>query len=140
MERMDGDEHHVAVLVDEFDRFLCPAAHMGFHQTAVLSDAVVDMHHIIAHPQRVQVADGHLLGLFHLAPDAQLMIALKDLMVCIITILRGFVDIPFVEGKRQEERLDITQDLFQTARLALVGRKDRDSITLYLLLDDVIGE
>ena len=104
---MDGHEHHVAVLVDQLDGFLLAPVHVGLHQTAELADAVIDMHNVVADAQGIQLVDGHLVGTLHLAAHRQLVVALKDLMVRIIAVLRRLVDIAFVQRNRQEERLDV---------------------------------
>ena len=97
MQGMDRNEHHVAARIDELDGLLHAPALDTFHQTAVLPHPVIDVNHVIAHPQRIQVADGHLLGTLHLAVDVKLVVALENLVVGIITVFRPLVDIAFMQ-------------------------------------------
>ena len=82
---MDRHENHVAAGIDEFDRFLRASAYMRLQQAPVLPHSMVDMHHIVADTQRVEVVDGHLFRTLHLTVDRQLVVTFKYLMVCVVT-------------------------------------------------------
>ena len=93
---MDRYEHHVSAGIHEFHRLLRASIHIGLDQSAVLSHAMVDMHHIIAQAHGVQVVDRHLLQTFHLTAHRQFVVPFEDLVVGIIAVFRTFVDITFV--------------------------------------------
>ena len=97
VERMDGNKHHVATGINQFDRFLYPSVQVGFHQTSVLPYSMVDMDHIVAHPHGVQVVDRHLLRSFDLPADTQFMITIEYLMVRIVAVPGFFVNVTFMQ-------------------------------------------
>ena len=55
MQRVDADEDNIVVLIDQLDRFLYLSVHFGAYQAAELSDAMIDMHDIIACRELVQL-------------------------------------------------------------------------------------
>ena len=79
---MNAHEHHVAVAVNEFHRFLGAAVVVGdAHQPAEGSHAVVDMHHVVAYVEGIQVVERQLLGLFHAAAELYTVEAVEYFMV-----------------------------------------------------------
>ena len=55
VERMDVDEQHVAVLINQLDRLLHASVARGdLHQPVETPHPVVDVHHIVARTQLVQ--------------------------------------------------------------------------------------
>lgn len=79
---------HLAVLVD-------------LDQTAETPHAVIDMHHIIAHAELIQLCDGHLLVALDLAVDPIALVAVENLMVGIETKFQVVIDETLVQRDRQ---------------------------------------
>ena len=59
---MDVDKEYIAVAVDQLDRLVRAPVLVDLDQTAEPPHAVIDMHHVIARFELVQLGDGHLLG------------------------------------------------------------------------------
>ena len=48
MQRMDGDEDHVVVLIEKLDHLLRAAVGVGLDEAGEAADAVVDVHYVVA--------------------------------------------------------------------------------------------
>ena len=55
VQRMDVHEQHVAVLIDELDRLVRLAVLLDLHQPVETPHAVIDVHHVVARAQLVQL-------------------------------------------------------------------------------------
>ena len=94
---MHVDEQHVAVLVDQLDRLVRAPVLVDLDQTAEPPHAVIDMHHVIARFELVQLGDGHLLVAPDLAVDAVTLVTVEELVVGITAEAERMVDEPLVQ-------------------------------------------
>ena len=61
VQRVDIDKEHIAIAIDELYRLVHLATLLNLDQTSKAAYTVVDMGDIVAHLQRVQLGNGHLL-------------------------------------------------------------------------------
>ncbi len=80
---VDRYEDDVVVLIHELDHLLGTAGHVGAQQPGKLADAVVHMHHIVAHLELVELLErqGHLARARTVAAQSVLVEAVKYLVV-----------------------------------------------------------
>ena len=145
VERMDVHEQNVVILVDQLDGLVHLAVLVDLHQTAEAAHAVVDMHHVVAHLQGVELRDGHLLVALDLAVDAIAAVAVEDLVVGIEACLRGMVDEAFVQGHRHRIELDpaaphLAEYVVEALDLRLALREDVGPIPLERRIGHVVGQ
>ena len=125
---MHVDEQHVAVLVDQLDRLLHASVARGdLHQPVETAHAVVDMHHVVARAQLVQLGDGHLLVAPDLAVDAVTLVTVEELVVGITAETERMVDEPLVQRERHRREdhpaaADLVENILQAFDLGLVLR------------------
>ena len=121
---MDAHEHHVAVAVNQFHHFLGAAVVIGYaHQSAEGSHTVVDMNHVVAYVEGIQVVERQLLGLFHTAADLYAVEAVEDFVVrvaadFVFRINEAGVDVPAL-NKLWQTAAVLGKDAAQTVDLAL---------------------
>ena len=128
---MDAHEYHVAVAVNQFHHFLGAAVVVGdTHQSAEGSHAVVDMHHIVAYVEGIQVVKRQLLGLFHTAAELYTVEAVEDFVVgvaadFVFRIDESGVDVPALYKLGQTASV-FGKDAAQAVDLALLFPVDED--------------
>ena len=54
VKRMNADEEDIVITVNQLDGFLYPTIHLGAHESAKLSDPMIDMHDIVAGSELAQ--------------------------------------------------------------------------------------
>ena len=145
MERMDVHEQHVSILVDQFDRLVRLAVFVDLHKPVEAAHAVVDMHHIVARPQLVQLGDGHLFVAPDLAVDAVTLVAVENLMIGIEAQLQVVVHETLVQRHRKGPHdglpaSDLVKDVFETLDLHLVFREDIGRVPAQRIADHVVGQ
>ena len=122
---VDAHEHHVAVAVNQFHHFLGAAVVVGdAHQSAEGSYAVVDMHHIVAYVEGIQVVKSQLLCLFHAAAELHAVETVEDFVVgvaadFVFRINEAGVDIAALDEFGQTAAV-LGEDAAQTVDLALL--------------------
>lgn len=94
-------EQHVVILINQFNSLVHLAVLVDLDQTAETPHAVIDMHHIIAHAELIQLCDGHLLVALDLAVDPIALVAVENLMVGIETKFQVVIDETLVQRDRQ---------------------------------------
>ena len=124
---MDVDEEYVAVAVDQLDRLVRAPVLVDLDQTAEPPHAVIDMHHVIARFELVQLGDGHLLVAPDLAVDAVTLVAVENLVVGITAETERMVDEPLVQRERHRREdhpaaADLVENILQAFDLGLVLR------------------
>ena len=124
---MDVDEEYVAVAVDQLDRLVRAPVLVDLDQTAEPPHAVIDMHHVIARFELVQLGDGHLLVAPDLAVDAVTLVTVENLVVGIEAQFQVVVHEPLVQrnGERPHGGLPapyLVEDVLQAFDLGLVLR------------------
>ena len=145
VQRMDVHEQHVAVLIDELDRLVRLAVLLDLHQPVETPHAVIDVHHVVARAQLVQLGDGHLLVAPDLAVDAVALVTVENLVVGVEAQLQVVVREPLVEGHRQRPHdglsaADLVEDVLQPLDLRLVLRKNIGVVSPQGVADHVVGE
>ena len=145
MERMDVHEQHVSILVNQLDSLVHLAVLVDLHQPVETPHAVVDMHHIVARPQLVQLGDGHLFVAPDLAVDAVTLVAVENLMVGIEAQLQVVVHETLVQRHRKGPHdglpaSDLVKDVFETLDLHLVFREDIGRVAAQRIADHVVGQ
>ena len=146
VERMDVDEQHVAVLVNQLDRLLHTAVARGdLHQPVETPHPVVDVHHIVARAELVQLGDGHLLVAPDLAVDAVTLVTVENLVVGVEAQFQVVVHEALVQGRRQRPHdglsaADLVENIFETLDLRLVLRKYIGIVAPQRVADHVIGQ
>ena len=145
VERMDVHEQHVAVLVHQFDGLVHLAVLVDLHQPVETPHAVVDMHHIVARAELVQLGDGHLLVAPDLAVDAVTLVTVENLVVGIEAQFQVVVHEPLVQrnGERPHGGLPapyLVEDVFEAFDLHLVLREDVGRIAPQRIADHVVGQ
>ena len=124
---MDVDEEYVAVAVDQLDRLVRAPVLVDLDQTAEPPHAVIDMHHVIARFELVQLGDGHLLVAPDLAVDAVTLVTVEELVVGITAEAERMVDEPLVQRERHRREdhpaaADLVENILQAFDLGLVLR------------------
>ena len=124
---MDVDEEYVAVAVDQLDRLVRAPVLVDLDQTAEPPHAVIDMHHVIARFELVQLGDGHLLVAPDLAVDAVTLVTVEELVVGITAEAERMVDEPLVQRERHRREdhpaaADLVENILQAFDLSLVLR------------------
>ena len=142
---MDVHEQHVSVLVDQLDRLVRLAVFVDLHKPVEAAHAVVDMHHIVARPQLVQLGDGHLFVAPDLAVDAVTLVAVENLMIGIEAQLQVVVHETLVQRHRKGPHdglpaSDLVKDVFETLDLHLVFREDIGRVPAQRIADHVVGQ
>ena len=123
------DEEHVAVLIYQLDRLVGTPPLRDADQPVEAPHAVVDVGHVVARAQLVQLGDGHLLVAPDLAVEAVALVAVEDLVVGVEAELAVVVDEALVQRERQRAHrgltaADLVEDVLQTLGLHLVARED----------------
>ena len=100
VQRMYGNEHHVIVLVYEFDDLLCGIAAGYPDQSGKFTYAVIGVHHIVAGMKHVEVfqCQSHFSGSGLVAFQIVFVEAVEYLMVGEAAYLRIVVDEAFMQG------------------------------------------
>ena len=125
MQGVDADEDNVVILVYQLDSLLRLPVHLGAHQAAELSDAVVDMHHIVAYGELVQFLqrEGNLSTPCLVALEAVFMETVEKLVVGKEARLQLLVGKPGMDGLvHRRERyifLPVVEDGVDTGGLLL---------------------
>lgn len=114
-------------------------------QTAETPHAVIDMHHIIAHAELIQLCDGHLLVALDLAVDPIALVAVENLMVGIETKFQVVIDETLVQRDRQGVDLRLltprlVENVLQPFELRPVFRQDIGFITALSVGNNVVGQ
>ena len=97
---VDGDEHHVVVLIDQLHHLLRGVAVGDAHQSGKAPHAVVGVHHVVAGGELVQLLQGkgHLAAACLVALEVILMEAVEQLVVGEDAEVQGVVGKAFVQG------------------------------------------
>ena len=145
MERVDVDEEHVAVLIDQLDGLVRATVLRDLHQPVETPDAVVDVHHVIARTETVELRHGHLFVPPDLAVDAVALVAVENLVIGIEARLEPMVHESLVQRQRErsERRLpapDLMEDIFEAFDLRPVLRKDESLVTAQRVADQIVGQ
>ncbi len=145
VKRMDVDEKHVAILINQFDGLMLLAALVDLDQSVEPPDAMVDMDNVVAGPQAVQLGDGHLLVALDLAVDAVALVAVENLVVGIEAELQLVVDESLVQrnGQRTYDGLsasDLVEDVFEPLDLNAVLGENIGFVSPQGVADHVVGE
>ena len=109
---MYAHEDCVAVAVDEFDHLLRFAVHTGGHQSSELANAVIGVHHVVAHLQLVELleCEYRLAAACIVRTERNAMVTLEDLMIGVAGNLARMIHPSAVQRvvNRREERLTRT--------------------------------
>ena len=81
MQRVDIDKKHIVITIDQLNSLVQLSTLIDLNQTSETSHAMIYMHHIVAHLQRIELRNGHLLIALDLAVDSIAAIAVKYLMI-----------------------------------------------------------
>ena len=101
VQRVDIDQQHVAIAIDQLDRLELLAILDRLDQTAETSHAVIDVNHIVAHLQSVQFGNRKALIASDFATQAIAMVAVENLMVGVATHLQSWPHETLVQCQRQ---------------------------------------
>lgn len=85
-------EQNIVIFINQLDGLVYLAVLVDLDQTAETPHAVIDMYHIIAHAELIQLCDGHLLVALDLAVDPIALVAVENLMVGIETKFQVVID------------------------------------------------
>ena len=130
------DKDDVAVEIHQLYHLLHGAVDLGAHQAAKLAYAVVFVHDVVAHLDRVELlkGEGQLAAAGAVALEAVLVEAVKDLMVGEYTQLQVVVDKALVQGLVDGGELDVVVAVVEDGAQALdlLGRvaQDHDFVAL----------
>ena len=137
VERVDGDVDGVAPLVDDLDHLLegLLARSIGdghAHESAELADAVVDVDHVVAHLELLQLlqCQCHLARACLVALQVVLVEAVEYLVVGHQTEAQVVVDESFVERLVDTFKLSLVHDLAQSLNLLLTVGQHAELIAL----------
>ena len=145
VQRMDVDQQHVVVAVDQFDRLMNLAVLDRTRQAAETSHPMVDMHDIVANFQLIKFLDREAFAAVDPAADLVAVVPVEKLVVGIETIPRGVVDKTGVQ--RNADRLERhvalahrVENVTQALDLRLVLGKQAGGIALFAVVADVVGQ
>ena len=145
VQRMDIDQQHIAVPVFELHGLVHLAVLHRPHQTAETPHAVVDMHHVVARLQLVQLRHGKCLTAVYLTPKRITLITFEQLVVGIETKPEPVVHETFVQGDGKCRELHLREsfrceDIPQALYLRLVIGKDADFVTRFASVMYIFGK
>ena len=114
MQGVNGDEHHIVVLIDNLDDFLHGVAIGNAHQTAKLSDPVVYVDHVIADVELLKLFQrkSHFAAPRLVAAEVILMETVENLMVGEKACLEVVVGKPGMQSTVHGNKTD-TRSLFR---------------------------
>lgn len=138
-------EQNIVIFVNQLDSLVYLAVLVDLDQTAETPHAVIDMHHIIAHAELIQLCDGHLFVALDLAVDPIALVAVENLMVGIETKFQVVIDETLVQRDRQRVDLRLltsrlVENVLQPFELRPVFRQDISFITALSVGNDVVGQ
>ena len=134
---VDGDKHHIIILIDNLDFFLISARLRHTHQTAELTYSVINMHHVITNLELLQFLDRkrHLTVTGTLAAQIVLVKSVKYLMVCKEAAFKQSVSIPLMQcladGLKRDVLTALGKDGLQTLPLLGVICQYINTVALY---------
>ena len=111
---VNGDEHHIVVLIDNLDDFLHGVAIGNAHQTAKLSDPVVYVNHVIADVELLKLFQrkSHFAAPRLVAAEVILMETVENLMVGEKACLEVIIGKPGMQSTIHGSKTD-TRSLFR---------------------------
>ena len=114
MQGVNGDEHHIVVLIDYLDDFLHGAAIGNAYQTTELPDPVIYVNHIIADVKLLKFFQrkSHFAAPRLIAAEVILMETVENLMVGEKARLEVVVGKPGVQSTVHGSKVD-TRSLFR---------------------------
>ena len=116
-----------------------------FHQSVEAPHAVVDVHHVVARAQLVELGDGHLLVALDFAVDAVALVAVENLVVGVEAELQVVVDEALVKRQRQRAHdhlpaANLVKDVAQALHLGAVLREDVGLVAAQAVANHVVGQ
>ena len=144
MQRVDIDQQHVAITIDQLDRLELLAILDRLDQTAETSHAVIDVNHIVAHLQSVQFGNRKALIASDFATQAIAMVAVENLMVGVATHLQSRPHEALVQRQRQRRKAHrrtsrLAEYVCQTLDLRLIFRKNIRRESLRCTCRQIVG-
>ena len=138
-------EQNIVIFINQLDGLVYLAVLVDLDQTAETPHAVIDMYHIIAHAELIQLCDGHLLVALDLAVDPIALVAVENLMVGIETKFQVVIDETLMQRDRQGVDLRLltprlVENVLQPFELRPVFRQDIGFITALSVGNDVVGQ
>ena len=146
MQGVDGYEDDVVVLIHELDHLLGAAGHIGAQQSGKAAYAVVDVHHIVAHLELVELLErqSHLARAGAVAAEGVLVEAVEYLMVGEDAGAGGGVGKSLVEGVFDRGESDAVAAIFkyyaQALKLAGVVAQYAQAVTLADEAGEIFGD
>ena len=146
MQGMNGNEHYIVILIDQFDDFLCSISVRNPHQTGKTSDTVVDMDHIIARLEHIQLLQrkSHLSAAGFVAAKVVFMETVENLMVGKDTAAQGMVNESLVQSMVYRFELDAVspflKNILQTVGLLHTVRTNEQTVTPLQIVGQRAGD
>ncbi len=142
---VDVDEKNIVILVNQFDELLHHAVRGTPHEASELSHSVVDVHHVVAHLQGIELRDGHALAPVDLVGDGVAVVAVENLVVGVEGEAQGRHDEPAVQGERDMAVPHMfkphgVEDVFESLHLDTVFGQDIGRPPRFVSPPDVVGE
>ena len=121
MQRVDGDEHHIIVLIDDFDDLLHGVPVGNAHQAAELAHAVIHVHHIVADIELLKLfqRQGDLSAACLVAPQVILVETVENLVVGEKACLQVVVGKTGMQSLVHGRELDARSLLLENSRQAV---------------------
>ena len=145
VQRMDIDEEHIAIPIDQLDRLVHLAVFGDLHQAVETTYTVVDVDHIVARAQLIELRHGHLLVALDLAIDAVTAVTIEDLMVGVEADFQVVIHKSLMERGRDRTHLrlataHLVEDILQALDLHLVLREDEGAVATLAVTNHIVGQ
>ena len=135
VQRVDGHEHHIVVLINQLDDLLRGVSVRQAHQARKLTDAMVDVYHIVPRLELTEFLQrkGYLATTCAVASEAIFMEAVEDLMIGEEAAPQGVVGKALVQGLVHISKGDAVspflEDVLQSLGLLLAIRTDVEGVS-----------
>ena len=145
VQRVDIHKEDIAITIDQLYCLVHLATLLNLDQTAKATNAVVDMGDIVAHLQRVQLGNGHLLVTLNLTIYLVATITLEETMLGIERNFEVVVGEALVQSQACQLKLrtitprSIEQTL-QTLRLCPILRHQEGTIAHLVACNEFVGK
>ena len=89
---MDIDKEHIVIFVEQLDSLVPAPTLVDLYQPRKAPNTMIVVDNIVAHPQLIELGNGHLLVTLDLTLDLVALVTLKDLVVCVETNFSQWVN------------------------------------------------
>ena len=145
VQRVDIDQQHVAIAIDQLYRFEEFAIFDRLDQTAEASHAVIDVNNIVAHLQGVQLGHRKALIASNFATQTIAVVAVENLVIGIAADFQSGPHETLVQRQRQRRKAHrgasrLAENVGQTLYLRLVLRENIRCETLHRACRKIVGQ